>query len=199
MLNSWHLRLAVRALRAGGLVLHAAEGVWGLACDPFDPAAVNRLLQLKARPVSKGLIVVGHAAALFAPELDAIDATERERVLETWPGPETWILPNRQFPGWITGAHPGVAVRVPGHAQTRALSAAFGGALVSTSANPGGRPAPTSLIRARGGLLERGFPGPGDYVLPGAVPRPGAASRIRTVSGETLRGVPLQSQRRENP
>jgi tRNA A37 threonylcarbamoyladenosine synthetase subunit TsaC/SUA5/YrdC len=30
----WHLHLAVRHLRRGGLVLHATEGVWGLACDP---------------------------------------------------------------------------------------------------------------------------------------------------------------------
>lgn len=189
MLNHWHLRLAARALEAGGLVMHAAEGVWGLACDPFNPGAVNRLLELKDRPVSKGLIVIGHSAEVFAPELDAVASAARDRVLDSWPGPETWILPNRQFPAWITGVHPGVAVRVPGHPQARALSAAFGGALVSTSANPGGHPAPTSLIRARAGLLARGFPGTADYVLPGAVLNPGAPSRIRTLSGETLRGA----------
>ncbi len=167
--------------------MHATEGVWGLACDPFDPEAVGRLLEVKDRPVDKGLIVIGCSADMFASELESLASDDRQRVLDSWPGAETWILPNRRFPGWITGAHPGVAIRVPGHPQARALSAAFGGPLVSTSANRGGRPAPTSLLRARGGLRERGFPGAGDYVLPGAVQVPGAASRIRRLSGETIR------------
>lgn len=62
MLNTWHLKLAVRALRAGGLVLHATEGVWGLACDPFNASAVSRLLDLKGRAVGKGLILIGTSA-----------------------------------------------------------------------------------------------------------------------------------------
>lgn len=190
MLNRWHIHLAVRHLNAGGLVLHAAEGVWGLACDPFNPLAVDRLLALKGRPVGRGLIVIGHAPEAFAAELEALGEGARQTVLGTWPGPETWILPNRQFPPWITGDHEGVAVRVPGHPQARALSSAFGGPLVSTSANPSGRPAPTTLLQALTRLSSRGFPGEFDYVLPGAVQVPGAASRIRTLSGETLRGAP---------
>ena len=195
MLNTWHLLLAVRHLNAGGLVLHAAEGVWGLACDPFDPLAVHRLLELKGRPVGKGLIVIGHSAEVFTPELGGLVEGARQTVLGSWPGPETWILPNRRFPPWITGDHDGVAVRVPGHPQARALSAAFGGPLVSTSANPSGRPAPTTLIQARSRLAGRGFPEDLDYVLPGAVQVPGAASRIRTLSGETLRGAPGRGSR----
>ena len=41
-------------------------------------------------------------------------------------------------PHWITGAHDGVAVRVSAHPVVVALCAAFGGPLVSTSANRGG-------------------------------------------------------------
>ena len=48
-MNPWHGRLAVRALRRGGHVLHATEGVWGLACDPWNPLAAERLLALKRR------------------------------------------------------------------------------------------------------------------------------------------------------
>jgi len=170
--------------------MHAAEGVWGLACDPFEPLAVRRLLDLKGRPASKGLIVIGESAAVFAPELAAVNARLRQQVLDSWPAPETWILPNRQFPYWITGDHAGVAVRVPGHPQARALAGAFGGPLVSTSANPSGRPAPVSLLQARRRFRGRCFPGSDDYILPGEVLEPGAASRIRTLSGETLRDAP---------
>ena len=129
MLNSWHLKLAVRSLQGGGLVLHATEGVWGLACDPFDADAVARLLNLKGRSVAKGLILIGAGAECFAPELAAIAAQARRTVEDSWPGPETWILPNQGFPYWIQGDHAGVALRVPGHPQARALADAFGGPL----------------------------------------------------------------------
>ncbi len=188
MLNLWHLQLAARALRAGGLVLHATEGVWGLACDPFDAAAVSRLLDLKGRSVRKGLIVIGASAADFEPELAAIGAEQASIVERSWPAAETWILPNRRFPYWITGDHDGVAVRVPGHPQARGLCQAFGGPLVSTSANPSGLPAPDSMLRARGIFPAEAFPGPVDYFLPGEVLNPGSPSRIRTLAGEAIRG-----------
>ena len=188
MINRWHLGLARRALNGGAIVMHAAEGVWGLACDPFDARAVARLLALKARPVEKGLILIGAAAAAFEPELAALPAPERERIRSSWPGAVTWILPNRQFPCWITGANPGVAVRVPGHPQARALAQAFGGPLVSTSANPSGFPAPVSALKARRLMATRDFPGANDYILPGEVQMPGSPSRIQTPAGELLRG-----------
>ncbi len=187
MLNRWHIDLAVRALSEGGLVLHAAEGVWGLACDPFNAQAVSGLLALKGRPVAKGLILIGSSAEDFSPELKALPAAAEDRVRSSWPDALTWVLPNRQFPYWITGANEGVAVRVPGHPQARALAAAFGGPLVSTSANPSGMPAPVDALVARRRLLERGFPGPEDYILPGKVLTPGAASRIQTPDGVVLR------------
>lgn len=185
-MNPWHLERAVRALRLGGIVLHATEGVWGLACDPFDAAAVHRVLDLKQRPVSKGLIVIGASADTFEPELAAVAPPARRQVLAAWPGPVTWILPNRTFPPWITGGRPDVAVRVPGHPQARALAAAFGGPLVSTSANAGGRPPATRAIVARR-QFPGDFPQASDYILPGEVLTPGAASQIRTLSGTVLR------------
>jgi L-threonylcarbamoyladenylate synthase len=45
-----------------------------------------------------------------------------------------------RVPHWITGAHDGVAVRVSAHPVVVALCAAFGGPLVSTSANLSGEP-----------------------------------------------------------
>ena len=188
MLNTWHLTLATRALREGGLVLHATEGVWGLACDTFNAHGVNRLLELKGRSVSKGLIVIGADAAVFAPELALISADQASVVQASWPGPETWILPNQRFPYWITGEHSGVAVRVPGHPQARALAGAFAGPLVSTSANPSGLAPPTSMIRARGIFPAAVFPAVSDYILPGEVLKPGSPSRIRTLAGKAIRG-----------
>lgn len=181
MLNTWHLQRAVRALNAGGIVLHAAEGVWGLACDPFDEQAVARLLVLKVRRWQKGLIVIGEDPARFAPELDSLTTADRTRVLASWPGAVTWILPNRRFPDWITGGGAGVAVRVPGHPQARALCRAFDGALVSTSANRSGQPPATAALVARRKFPAAEYPLEQDYVLPGEVLAPGGPSAIHTL------------------
>jgi L-threonylcarbamoyladenylate synthase len=183
----WQIRLACRALNSGGLVLHATEGVWGLASDPFDEEAVERLLTLKNRSVDKGLIVIADRAECFTPELDPLEKDQRRTVLGSWPGPVTWVLPNVQFPDWITGGRSTVAVRVSGHPQARALCAAFEGPLVSTSANRSGRPPAVTEIVARRQLAPFGFPGPRDRVLPGRVQRPGAPSEIRTLTGAVLR------------
>ncbi|MCD9098873.1 Sua5/YciO/YrdC/YwlC family protein [Luteimonas fraxinea] len=135
---------AAALIARGGVVAYPTEGVWGLGCDPFDRDAVTRLLDIKQRPVDKGVILIAGALA----QLDAIvDWTRlsddaRTRVTDSWPGPNTWVVPARaDVPAWITGVHASVAVRVSAHADVVALCAAFGGALVSTSANLTGEPA----------------------------------------------------------
>lgn len=173
--------MAARAVWGGGLVAHATEGVWGLACDPFDVNAVIRLLELKERHPNKGLIVIGAHASVFAEELAALSVEERDTVQRSWPGANTWVVPNVRFPTWITGDRDTVAVRVPGHAQARDFCAACGGLLVSTSANRSGRPAALGPLAVR-----RDFPDLDD-LLPGRVDQPGAPSTIRTTSGVTLR------------
>ncbi|MGQ4660454.1 Sua5/YciO/YrdC/YwlC family protein [Lysobacter sp. F6437] len=139
---------AIAALRRGGVIAYPTEAVWGLGCDPFDQAAVTRLLALKQRPVDKGLILIAGARAQLDGLLD-LDALPRDRhdtVLASWPGPNTWIIPaTTKVPRWITGDHAGVAVRVSAHPTVVALCAAFGGPLVSTSANPAGAEPPRQL------------------------------------------------------
>ena len=139
---------AASLLRRSGVVAYPTEAVWGLGCDPFDEAAVARLLALKQRPVDKGLILIAGLLDQFDGLLDwdALPVDRQEAVFASWPGPNTWIVPaTGRVPHWITGAHDGVAVRVSAHPAVIALCAAFGGPLVSTSANPAGAPPPRTL------------------------------------------------------
>jgi L-threonylcarbamoyladenylate synthase len=181
--EAFHLGVAADVVRSGGIVAHATEGVWGLACDPFDAAAVSRLLDLKGRSIRKGLILIGADESDFAAEMAALGELDAARVRRTWPGPETWLVPNRQFPSWITGGRSAVAVRVPGHLQARSLCAIFGSALVSTSANPSGRPPARTELAVR-----RYFADEIDHVLHGEVAGSAAPSRIRdAVTGARFR------------
>ena len=138
---------AVALLRQGGVLAYPTEAVWGLGCDPFDEAAVLRLLAIKQRDVAKGLILIAADRAQLdgLADWDAVPAANRAKVDASWPGPNTWIVPaSARVPRWISGEHASVAVRVSAHPVVAALCTAFGGALVSTSANLAGMPAPTT-------------------------------------------------------
>jgi L-threonylcarbamoyladenylate synthase len=164
---------AIAALERGGVIAYPTEAVWGLGCNPFDEAAVHRLLAIKQRPVDKGLILVA-ASLLQLNDLvdwDALPVARRDAVLASWPGPHTWVVPaTARVPRWITGTHDTVAVRVSAHPLVIALCNGFGGALVSTSANPGGAPAPRTLAemdRQLRAALDGSVPGD-----TGGLPRP---------------------------
>lgn len=180
-LNPQLLR-AVEVLRTGGVVLHATEGVWGLACDPWDTAAVDQLLRLKGRGEDKGLILIGGAADVFAPQLAQLSAARQTQIRQSWPGPHTWIVQDQTFPSIIRGGRATLACRVPGHAQARELCLAFGGPLVSSSANVSGEPAISCAEVARAQFAAQvGF------MLPGAVGQTGKASTVHGLDGEILR------------
>ena len=137
---------AVAALRAGGIVLHPTEAVWGLACDPFNAAAVAAVYALKQRQAGKGLILVADDFSRLAPLLAPVPDGKMRAVAATWPGPHTWIFPvSAQCPPWLAGERASLAVRVSAHPLLRALSSAFAGPLVSTSANRSGQQAPRTL------------------------------------------------------
>lgn len=128
---------AVKCLRDGGVIAYPTEAVWGLGCDPFNSDAVNRLLAMKQRSKSKGLILAGASILQVGVLMEALSPEQRKQVESKWPGPVTWILPDISniIPSWIKGQHATVAIRVSNHPIVKDLSNAFGGMIVSTSAN----------------------------------------------------------------
>lgn len=180
----FQVKLAGRLIRAGGVLAYPTEGVWGLGCDPWNPDAVARILQIKQRPVDKGLILIGSSFEQLAPWLAPFNAQQTEQLQNSWPGPYTWVVPhNGQLPEWVTGGRDTVAVRVPGHPLARALCASAGMPIVSTSANRGGKPAivdPLQIKLKLGAEIDGLLPG---RTLPGAQP-----SQIRDlISGNLFR------------
>lgn len=141
------LDAAVALLHGGGVLAYPTEAVFGLGCDPHDQAAFERLFALKQRPATQGVLLI---AADFAQveryiELAAVPSDVLRQVRSSWPGPYTWIFPrSADVPTWVAGAHAGIALRVTAHEPAAALCRAFGGALVSTSANPHGQPSARS-------------------------------------------------------
>jgi L-threonylcarbamoyladenylate synthase len=175
---------AAACLRGGGVIAYPTEAVYGLGCDPANEAAVLRILALKQRPVDKGLILIASDIAQLHPYIEPRLFTEYAAAAASWPGPHTWLFPCRRgTPAWLTGAHDTLAVRVTAHAVAAALCRAFGGAIVSTSANP------AAAEPARDPATVAGYFGEQvDMIIEGAVDTTARVSTIRDVrSGEQLR------------
>lgn len=183
-LNVWQLGRAVESLRGGGILAYATEAVFGLGCDPEDEDALWRLLALKRRPAHKGLILIAADPVQLEPYIQPLTAAMAERILPTWPGPHTWIVPARPgLSSLVRGAHASVAVRVTAHPQVQALCRRYGGAVVSTSANRTGQPPARSAFQVRQRLGAEV-----DFILPGRVGSEARPSCIRDArTGAVLR------------
>jgi len=153
----------VRAhLRHGGLIAYPTESCYGLGCDPRNRRAVQRLLRIKQRPQSKGLLLIADRFERLAPFVAPLDTQERASLHQWWPGPVTLLLPaSRKTPCWLRGSHDSIGVRVTAHPEAASLCRRLGMALVSSSANRSGlRPLKTcaDCVRAFGreALVLRG-------------------------------------------
>jgi L-threonylcarbamoyladenylate synthase len=141
MSQSSSLATAVAALRAGGVIAYPTEAVWGLGCDPDNDEAVAHLLRLKQRDPAQGLILVAAHIGQFAPWLEGLPLELHAPLVASWPGPHTWLVPdNGRTHALVRGCHDSVALRVSDHPGVVALCEAFGGPVVSTSANLAGQP-----------------------------------------------------------
>ncbi|MEI6891927.1 MAG: L-threonylcarbamoyladenylate synthase [Pontiella sp.] len=125
------LKKARDVLRAGGLVIVPTETVYGIACDPSAPGALEKLIQAKGRDGNKPMArlaadgpQVKAAAQHWNAGLDALAQT-------WWPGPLTVVLETAE--GW-TG------YRVPAHPVATELAKLCGQTLALTSANLSGEP-----------------------------------------------------------
>lgn len=165
----------MRALNRGGIIAYPTEAVFGLGCDPHDGNAVLRLLQIKQRPLHKGLILIAADQAQLEPFVLTPTPAMQSKLDASWPGPVTWLLPARpEVPEYLRGQHETLAVRVTDHPVARALCEAFGSPIVSTSANPGG------LMPARDALTVRRYFGEQvDFILNGPLGELARPTEIR--------------------
>lgn len=134
-LSYFKRHIASHALNLGKLIAYPTESVYGLGCDPLNEAAVINLLRIKRRPISKGLILIASDYAQLQPYINP-NAAMLERMLPSWPGPITWVVPAQPWvPPYLKGKHHSLAIRVSAHPMVQQLCSSYGGAITSTSAN----------------------------------------------------------------
>lgn len=149
MASSWQLTFIAQLVKQGGVIAYPTEAVWGLGCDPYNEQAVLRVLELKQRPINKGVILIASAIEQFAFLIDKLPVEQQQKLQTSWPGPYTWLVPHHNLiPHWIAGEHATVALRVSNHPLIKQLCD-LTGPLVSTSANLAGLPAAKNSLMVK--------------------------------------------------
>ncbi|MEY3220066.1 MAG: hypothetical protein RIT27_1423 [Pseudomonadota bacterium] len=136
-MSTFRIRQAARILRQGGVIAYPTESVFGLGCDPQNRHAVEKILQLKQRVWQKGLILIAADFSQLEDFVEPLEKNLQNQLFNHQTKPITWLLPARKTtPAYLRGLHSTLAVRLTKHRQTIELCQEFGGAIVSTSANP---------------------------------------------------------------
>ncbi len=173
--------LALKVLKDGGIVAFPTDTVYGLGADPANERAVERIYRVKKRPLDLPLpLLLADASdiAKFAGPVPEIAWRLAERFL---PGGLTLVLRRgAMVPPWILAGGETVAVRVPDHAIPVTLARGLGGAIVGTSANLSGEPAPVVADDVR-----RQLGAAVDLVIDGGRCPGGTESTVVDVSGES--------------
>ena len=143
MINYAHdIEQCLETLKAGGLILYPTDTVWGIGCDATNEIAVSRILELKNRPDEKTMIV------LLADESGIANyVTEANpKIFDYVKGikkPTTVIYEGaKRLAENLISKDGSIAIRIVKDKFCKDLLRSFGKAIVSTSANISGYPAP---------------------------------------------------------
>ncbi len=127
-------------IHQGGIVAIPTETFYGLAVDPFDGAAVERLRRLKGREEGKPILVL--IGSLEQLPLLAQDVPPVAKILADafWPGPLTILFPALPtLPSLLTAGTKRIGIRLSSCEPLTALLIRVG-PLTGTSANRAERP-----------------------------------------------------------
>ena len=166
------IREAAQMIRDGLVIAYPTDTMYGLAVDPRNADAVQRLYALKGRPESSALTLI--AADLGqAQAAGQMTATAARLASRWWPGPLTIVVPARAtLAREILAGGTTVGIRVPDHDVAVALARETGFCVTAPSANRSGATAASSAAAILGALPDV------DAIVDAGPSRGGAPSTI---------------------
>jgi L-threonylcarbamoyladenylate synthase len=131
-----------RYIGDGRVVVFPADTLYGLACDPLNAAAVERIHAIKGRDEGKPSAVMYFSPLAMRELVAGLGSRARDAVGALLPGPVTLVLPNpeRRYPLACRDDPERLGVRLIEGPLAGAMTAIF-----QTSANRSGQPPPTSF------------------------------------------------------
>ncbi len=148
------IKQAIEVLRRGGVILYPTDTVWGLGCDASNEKAVERIFEIKQRADGKALICLVDSADRLQRYVRDVPPVAWD-VIELAEKPLTVILNNAcNLAPNLVAEDGSVGLRVTREEFSNRLCYRYQKALVSTSANVSGEPAPANFDEISDGIKQ---------------------------------------------
>ncbi|MBW1917817.1 MAG: threonylcarbamoyl-AMP synthase [Deltaproteobacteria bacterium] len=129
------LRQVVQVLADGGLIAYPTDTCYGIGCDLFNKAGIEKIYQLKRRPLSKPFSFIC-ADLKDISEYARVSNYAYKTMKRLLPGPYTFILEgSRLVPKIMLTRRKTAGIRVPDHPICLGLVKLLGHPIISTSAS----------------------------------------------------------------
>lgn len=126
------LKRVVEALENDGVVIYPTDSVYAYGCSLHSPKAIERLRRMKGKDADAFALVFEGIGQLA--EYCRVDNAAFRILKRNLPGPLTFILPaSSRVPDKALERRRTIGVRIPAHAVPRAIVAALGCPLVTSS------------------------------------------------------------------
>ena len=128
---------ASQIINQGGVVIFPTDTVYGIGCDPYNKASIEKIYKIKSRYITKSVPVLTYSIEM-AERIAQFDQLTKKIVKKFWPGPLTVILKvtDEKIKKSLNLENK-IAIRVPDHKCTLELLKKCN-YLVGTSANISG-------------------------------------------------------------
>lgn len=132
-----------RCVSGGGVAVFPSDGLYGLACDPLDPAAIAKIHRLKGRDDGKPSAVMYFSPLAIRELVSGLGPRTKAAVSALLPGPVTLVVanPQRRYPLACREDPERLGIRLIGGPLAGTMCPVF-----QTSANLSGEPAPARFI-----------------------------------------------------
>lgn len=139
------IRQAIEVMNRGGVILYPTDTVWGIGCDATNPEAVKKVYDIKRRTDSKALITLVDSQVKVQSYVKEVPEVAWD-LIELATKPLTIIYEGARNLALNLLAEDGsVGIRVTSEPFSKELCLRFKRAIVSTSANISGEPAPANF------------------------------------------------------
>lgn len=145
---------ACKVMQEGGVILYPTDTIWGIGCDATNEDAVRRVYKIKQRVDSKALLIlVDNPVKVDFYVSDVPDIAWD--LIELADKPLTIIFPGaRNLAGNLLAEDGSVGIRVTHETFSKRLCERFRKAIVSTSANISGEPAPLNFAEISSEIIN---------------------------------------------
>lgn len=136
------IKKACEVMQNGGVILYPTDTVWGIGCDATNEEAVKRVYEIKQRSDSKAMLVLVDSPVKVDFYVKDVPSVAWD-LIELTTKPLTVIYDGaRNLAPNLIAEDGSVGIRVTGEEFSKQLCFRFRKAIVSTSANISGQPAP---------------------------------------------------------